>query len=256
MTLNPYTSNLLEFPGIAHGFFTRNSGVSSGIYESLNCGPGSSDDPKNVLENRNLVATHLTGKKAPINTLYQIHSSTLIILEKPMPEGERIKADALVTKQKGLILGVLTADCAPILFADPIAGVVASAHAGWRGALDEIIENVVAKMVHLGSMPEDISAVVGPAIGPDSYEVGEEFRDTFTQRRSENENYFKNRPGGKFLFDLERFCMDHLREAGLTKITGLSLDTHAKPQEFFSYRRTTHLSEKDYGRQISAIVLT
>lgn len=255
MTLNPYTSDLLKCPGIAHGFFTRNCGVSSGVYESLNCGPGSSDDPVNIAKNRDLVATHLTGTKGPINTLYQIHSSTLVILEKPMPPGERIKADALVTKQKGLVLGVLTADCAPVLFADPGAGIIAAAHAGWRGALDEILENVVANMVHLGAAKENIRAVIGPTIGAGSYEVGREFKTTFTNRRSENEGYFNDKPKGKFLFDLERFCLDHLREAGLTKITGLSLDTYPDDQEFFSFRRTFHRREPDYGRQISAIVL-
>ncbi|MEE8294275.1 MAG: peptidoglycan editing factor PgeF [Sphingomonadales bacterium] len=255
MTLRPFTSTLLESPGISHGFFTRNGGVSSGIYQSLNCGPGSADDPISVQQNRNQVAVHLTGSEGHINTLYQVHSSTLVVLDKAMPKGERVKADAMITKQKGLILGVLTADCAPILFADPVVGIIAAAHAGWRGALDEIIENVVANMTHLGSSLKDIRAVIGPAIGPDSYEVGKEFRDTFIQRRNENKKYFSNKSNGKFLFDLERFCLDHLAEAGLTKIAGFSLDTYAKPQEFFSYRRTTHLAEKDYGRQISAITL-
>lgn len=255
MTLRPHTSELLECPGIAHGFFTRKGGVSSGIYQSLNCGPGSADDPANVEANRNRVAVQLTGAEGPINTLYQVHSSTVCILDKPFPPGERHQADALITKQKGLILGVLTADCAPILFADPNAGVIAASHAGWRGALDEIIENVVANMVHLGASHENISAVIGPTIGAGSYEVGGEFKTTFTNRRSENESYFRDRPNGKFNFDLERFCLDHLREAGLTKIAGLSLDTYRNDEEFFSYRRTTHLAEKDYGRQISAIVL-
>lgn len=255
MTLKPYTSDLLDHPGIAHGFFTRNGGVSSGIYESLNCGPGSSDNPDHVKENRNRVAIHLIGKEQQINTLYQVHSSTLCILDKPFSPGERVKADALVTKQKGLVLGVLTADCAPVLLADPMAGIIAAAHAGWRGALDEVLENVVANMVHLGASLENISAVVGPAIAQDSYEVGCEFRDTFAQRREENEKYFLSKPDEKFWFDLERFCLDHLKEIGLTKITGVSLDTYALKNEFFSYRRTTHLHENDYGRQISAIAL-
>ena len=255
MTPHPKVSPLLSIPGVSHGFFTRGGGVSSGIYDSLNCGLGSKDDPAAVNENRNRVAQHLTGETRPINTLYQVHSSTIVILDKPIPAGEKIEADGLITREKNLILGILSADCAPVLFADPVAGIIATAHAGWRGAFDEVLENIVANMVHLGSALENIRAVVGPAIGMKSYEVGPEFRDVFLSRRDENHKYFKSKNNGKFLFDLERFCIDHLKESGLTKIAGLGLDTYRLEEDFFSFRRATHRAESDYGRQLSAICM-
>ncbi len=256
MDLKFKASPLLSDPAISHGFFTRQGGVSTGIYDSLNCGPGSSDDPAAITENRNRVSTCLTGKKRPINTLYQVHSSTIVLLDKPIPAGEKIEADGLITREQNLILGVLTADCAPVLFADPVGGIIAAAHAGWRGALDEIFENVVANMIHMGSSKENIRAVVGPVIGFESYEVGSGFKETFLQRREENQKYFKKKGSAKFLFDLERFCLDHLEEAGLTKISSLGFDTYTQEDEFFSFRRTTHRAEEDYGRQLSAICLT
>ena len=255
MTPDPKVSPLLNTPGVSHGFFTRKGGVSSGIYDSLNCGLGSTDDPAAVKENRSRVAMHLTGKKQPINTLFQVHSSTIVILDKPILAGEKIEADGLITQEKNLILGVLTADCAPVLFSDPVAGIIATAHAGWRGALDEVLENIVANMVQMGSALENIRAVVGPAIGMNSYEVGSEFRDVFLNRRKENQKYFKSKENGKFLFDLERFCIDHLRESGLTNIAGLGLDTYSLEEDFFSFRRATHRAEIDYGRQLSAICM-
>ena len=197
----------------------------------------------------------MTGSERAINTLYQVHSSTVLLLDKPIPLGERVQADALITREKGLVLGILTADCAPVLFSDPVAGIIAAAHAGWRGALDEVLENVVANMTHMGSKLEDIHAVIGPAIGVESYEIGRDFNDTFLLRREENQKYFKDKKNGKSLFDLGRFCLDHLKEAGLTNVTALSLDTYALEDQFFSYRRSVHRAEPDYGRQISAICL-
>lgn len=255
MTLKPKTHQLLEGKNVRHGFFTRRGGVSKGVYESLNCGPGSSDDRKNVLENRGRVAAFLTGKPGPINTLYQCHSSTLVLLDKPLNPKVPVKADALLTREKGLILGVLTADCAPILFSDPTAGFVAAAHAGWRGALAEVIENVVANMIHMGSKLENIRAVIGPCIGQESYEVQPDFREEFVRQRRENEKYFRPNQKASYQFDLEGFCLDHLKGAGLSKISALSLDTYSNGKEFFSFRRTTHRGEADYGRQISAIVM-
>lgn len=255
MTLKPRTHELLESRDVRHGFFTRKGGVSKGVYESLNCGPGSNDDRKNVFENRARVAAFLTGKPGQINTLYQCHSRTLVLLEKPLNPENPIKADALMTREKGLILGVLTADCAPILFSDPKAGIIAAAHAGWRGALDEVIENVVANMIRAGSSPEDIRAVIGPCIGQDSYEVQPDFREKFIRQRGANEKYFRAGKNAAYHFSLEGFCLDHLKEAGLVKISALSLDTYSNQDEFFSFRRTTHRQEADYGRQISAIVM-
>ncbi len=256
MDLEFKASPLLSAAGVCHGFFTRRGGISTGIYDSLNCGPGSSDDPAAVTENRNRISTCLTGTNRPINTLYQFHSSTIVLLDKPIPAGGKIEADGLITREQNLILGVLTADCAPVLFADPVGGIIAAAHAGWRGALDEILENVVANMIHMGSVVENIRAVVGPVIGAESYEVGSDLKDTFLQRREENKKYFRKKGSDHFLFDLERFCLDHLKEAGLTKISSLGLDTYTLEEEFFSFRRTTHRGESDYGRQLSAICLS
>lgn len=256
MDLEFKTAPLLSAQGVKHGFFTRKGGISTGMYDSLNCGPGSSDDPAAVAENRNRIAACLTGTAKPINTLYQVHSSTVVLLDKPIPPGEKIEADALITGEKNLILGILTADCAPVLLSDPGAGIIAAAHAGWRGALDDLLENVVANMIQMGAIKENIRAVVGPAIGAKSYEVRRDFKDAFLVRREENQRYFSDQGGGKFRFDLERFCLDRLREAGLTKISSLGLDTCAREQEFFSFRRATKRGEEDYGRQLSAIYLT
>ncbi len=255
MTLKSFTSPLLSAPGVSHGFFTRQGGVSKGIYASLNCGPGSADDPAAVRENRARVSRRLLGREEQINTLYQIHSPSVIILDKPMALENRVKADGLVTGEPGLILGVLTADCAPVLFSDPVAKIIGAAHAGWRGALDGVLENVVAKMVGLGSKAENIRAAVGPAIGVKSYEVGDEFRAEFMSRSPGNRAYFKAKETGKFLFDLERFCKDRLRAAGVGEVDAFALDTYAGEEDFFSYRRAYHRAERDYGRQVSAIAL-
>lgn len=254
MTLDPRHAPLLETAGVRHGFFTRQGGVSKGIYQSLNCGPGSNDDKQAVQENRARVVQHLGGT-GKLNTLYQIHSGNVIVLDRALPPGNVTKGDGLVTKTPGLVIAVLTADCAPVLFSDPAAGVIAAAHAGWHGALGGILGNVVGEMVKLGAAKENIRAAVGPAIGPESYEVGDEFLDAFKAKGLRFERFFKPAGKDKHLFALEDFCLDRLRAAGLTQIEGLSLDTYAFDKAFFSYRRTCHRNEPDYGRQAAAIVL-
>lgn len=244
----------LGLKGISHGFFTREGGVSQGIYKSLNVGTGSNDEPGNVQENRRRVAQKLGISLDHLATLYQVHSSDVITLDTPLC-GSRPKADAMVTKVAGIALGVLTADCGPVLFADGHTGVIGAAHAGWRGALGGVLHNTIIAMEKLGAQRENITAVLGPTIGPENYEVSEDFRNIFLDADDANIIYFVSTPKlGYYLFNLWSFITDQLKKAGV-QATGLNLCTYADEKRFFSYRRKTHRNEADYGRQISAIVL-
>ena len=248
---------LAGLPAIAHGFFTRRGGVSSGIYASLNCGPGSGDDPAAVAENRRRAAAALRqGCDAPLS-VHQVHGNTAIYATAPWPGEERPRADAMVTDRPGLVIGVLTADCAPVLMADPEAGIVAAAHSGWKGALAGIVEATVAVMESRGARRENIYAAIGPCIGPRSYEVGPEFPGRFDDPDIERAAFF--RPAatpGKWLFDLPGFAAFRLRQAGIRHVADIGRDTLENEDLFFSYRRATLRGEADYGRQISAICLT
>ena len=240
--------------GIRHGFFTRRGGVSGGIYAGLNVGQGSADAPESVAENRRRVAAHLGVAEPDLATLWQVHSPDVVTVSGPLP-AERPKADALVTDRPGVALGVLTADCGPVLFADADAGVIGAAHAGWKGAFTGVLENTVAAMTKLGARPERIVAVLGPSIGPRNYEVGPEFVARFTEADARNDRYFAASPrDGHAMFDLNAYTLDRLRAAGVTA-GHIDRCTYAHEDLFFSYRRTTHRAEPDYGRQISAIVL-
>lgn len=247
---------LLQLEGVRHGFFTRQGGVSTGIYDSLNCGVGSKDDPVRVAGNRERVAASLGVAADRLVTPYQVHSPTAVVATDSWERSEAPKADAVVTRVPGLAVGVSTADCAPVLLAEPKGGVVAAAHAGWRGALTGVIEQTVAQMEELGARRAEIVAVVGPAISQEAYEVGEEFRDRFLAASDANAAYFR-RPDRKSkpYFDLLGFAASRLRDAGLTRIDTLKQCTYGKEAELFSYRRSCHRGEPDYGRQISAIVL-
>ena len=247
-------ASLKDLPGLAHGFFTRNGGVSSGLYGSLNCGPGSSDVPENVQANRARVATALGVTPDSLLTVWQVHSPDAVVVDGPWT-AERPRADALVTATPNLAIGVLTADCTPILFADPQARVIGGAHAGWRGALSGVIEQTVEAMERLGAKRNRIAAAIGPAIGPDSYEIGPEFEQEFTSAGTGHAQFFHTTAAGRRHFDLPRFCRSRLEALGAGRIEDLGLDTYAGESRFFSYRRTTHRREADYGRQISAIVL-
>jgi hypothetical protein len=241
----------LALPGIAHGFFGRSGGVSTGIYESLNCGPGSSDDPAAIAENRRRVVEALVpGTK--LVTLNQIHSPFAHIVGPGWNWQERLSGDGLATDQPGVTLGILTADCAPVLFADSEARVVGAAHSGWKGALGGILESTIAAMESLGAKRENTAAVIGPCISQQNYEVGPEFRERFSDGR-----YFtaSDRPGA-FRFDLEGYAADRLVDAGVGSVARLSLCTYPPENGFFSFRRTTHRGEADYGREISGIALT
>jgi YfiH family protein len=247
----------LDVPGVAHGFFTREGGVSEGLYASLNCGLGSGDDAAHVVENRRRVAAALALEPGRLLTCHQIHSADVVVVDEPWSLAGRPRADAMVTKRAGIALGILTADCAPVLFVDPKAGIIGAAHAGWRGALTGVLDATVAAMRDLGAAAADIRAGIGPCIGQASYEVGPEFPAPFLAERATNERFFiaAARPG-HFQFDLAAYVADRLRHLGLARVDATGGDTAAESERFFSYRRSCHNRESDYGREISAIAIT
>ena len=236
-----------------HAFLGRTGGVSTGLFTSLNVGLGSSDDPAAVVENRRRAA-HLVAPGTRLVTLHQLHSA-IAVEAGEWADDARPQADALVTNRPDLVLGILTADCAPVLLADPQAGVVGAAHAGWKGALYGVLESVVAAMEQLGASRATISAAIGPCIGRASYEVGEEYMARFTAVNPDHADFFTPGAHGKAHFDLEGFCAARLATAGVTSIRLAGIDTRADAAHFFSYRRTTLAGEPDYGRQISLIAV-
>ncbi len=255
---NPITAGCLsDLPGIRHGFFTREGGVSQGIYASLNCGHGSADAPERVSENRRRVAAHLGIDGAErVMTLYQVHSATALSVSAPTPRDRLPKADALVTATPGLVVGALAADCTPVLFADPEAKVVAAAHAGWRGALSGILEATIAEMLRHGARPDRIRAAIGPCISQAAYEVGPEFEAAFVAADAANSRFFRRPvPGARPHFDLPGYVEMRMTRAGLGAVERQSLCTSSNESLLFSYRRMKRDGEPDYGRQISAIVV-
>jgi YfiH family protein len=244
----------LETPGVTHGFFTRQGGVSEGVYASLNGGVGSKDDPEAVAENRRRMARHLSVEPDHLLVPYQVHSADALIVDRPFTE--RPRCDGLVTATRGLALGVTGADCGITLFVEPEAHVIGAAHAGWKGALTGILEATLAQMEALGARRERITAVLGPTIGQDSYEVGPEFVARFAEAAEAYRSFFKPAPReGHAFFDLQGFIGMRLLKAGVGSFTNLGFDTYADETRFFSYRRCTHRQEPDYGRQIAAIAL-
>jgi len=247
---------LADLPGIRHGFFTRQGGVSGLLYSSLNCGPGSSDEPAHIGENRARVAKHLGAAEPDVVTLYQTHSATALAVEAPVPALGRPKADAVVTCTPGLAIGTLTADCAPVLLADAEARVVGAAHAGWRGAVSGILEAAIAEMERLGGRRERILAAIGPCINYTAYQVGPEFKAALIESSPENARFFhNNEPSERPHFDLPAYVEGRLEAAGLARIERNSPCTYTNESLFFNFRRSQHLEETDYGRQISAIVV-
>jgi len=246
--------NLGQVPGVRHRFLSRAGGVSAGIYAGLNCGLGSDDDRAHVIENRTRAARAIGADDDQLRTLYQVHSATVIDAET-MDPGAPPRADALVCTRPGMAIGVLAADCAPVLFADPTARIVAAAHAGWRGALDGVVEATVAEMEARGGDRARIVAAVGPCIGPASYEVGPEFPDPFLAQDGSNETFFTARPDSdRLLFDLPGYVRSRLTRAGISANSATGHDTY-RDENFFSYRRSCHRREPDYGRNLSLIVL-
>jgi len=240
--------------GTRHGFLGRRGGVSRGVCAGLNCGLGSDDDHDDVVENRRLAVDSIAPAAALVS-VHQVHSAEAVIATAPWPDDARPHADALVTDRPGLILGVVTADCAPVLLADREAGVIAAAHAGWKGAVGGVLASTVSAMVALGARAERIAAAVGPTIARASYEVDDRLRDNFLTADPANERFFALGRPGHWQFDLEGFVVARLAEAGVGRIEALGLDTYADPDRFFSFRRATHRREPDYGRQISLIAL-
>ena len=248
--------NLTGLAGITHGFFTRRGGVSNGIYDSLNCGIGSRDDPVAVKENRARAAAAIGAGAENFLTPYQIHSATAFIVEKPfVPGPQGPQADALVTRRAGFALAVSSADCVPFLFAEPQPGVFAAAHAGWRGALGGVLESAIAAMESLGAARARLRAAIGPAICAGAYEVGEDFRAAFLKKDASAEAFFSTGGAGKPHFDLPGYVEHRLASAQIGGIATIRLCTYSEEDRLFSFRRATHRGEGDYGRQVSAIML-
>ena len=239
---------------LPHGFLGRRGGVSVGVCAGLNVGFGSNDDREAIDGNRRLAIAAIL-PEASLATVHQIHSADVVVADRAWVQGERPRADAMVTDTPNLLLGILTADCAPVLFSDHHAVVVGAAHAGWRGALAGVTDATIDAMVELGARRENIHAAVGPCIAQPSYEVDEAFRDRFLDHDAENERFFIASDTGKPHFDLEAYVVHRLIAAGIDEVEALNLDTYADPDRFFSYRRATHRREADYGRQLSAIAI-
>lgn len=248
---------LSSHPVIRHAFFTRVGGVSEGLYASLNGGLGSGDRPEAVAENRSRMCAALGVPADRLVSLYQVHSADVVTVEAPFPPNDRPKADAMVTRVPGLALGIATADCGPILFADPDNRVIGAAHAGWKGALTGVIGATVAAMERLGAERSSIVAVLGPTISQVNYEVGPDFIARFTAEAPGMEGFLgAGEKPGHAQFDLPGFILARLNEAGIGEAAALNRCTYAEPDRFYSFRRTTHRREPDYGRLISAIALT
>ncbi len=256
--LRLYADSLSRLPGIAHAFFGRTGGVSAGIFSSLNCGPGSGDARDKVIENRRRALASLTpSPDASVLTMYQIHSAEVAIVRESWEIGNAPRADAMVTNLRGLALGILTADCAPVLLADTEAGVIGAAHAGWKGALAGVVESAIAGMERLGARRQRIASAIGPCISQANYEVGPDLRGQFVAADRGNADFFieSSRPD-RWQLDLAGYIVHRLMRAGIESIERISACTYAQDSDFFSFRRATHRREGDYGRQLSAILLT
>lgn len=249
-------SDALALDGIRHGFFTRQGGHSTGLFDSLNCGMGSGDDKQVVAKNRAVVAESLGVAPERLLSAWQVHSPDAVVVTGPWEGEERPRVDALVSRTPGVALGVLTADCGPVLFADPKAKVVGAAHAGWKGALAGVTSRTLEVMEGQGARRADITAVVGPMISQAAYEVGPEFPARFTDADPANARFFTpSARAGHAMFDLSGYLAHRLAAEGVGRVVNLSLCTFSDERRFFSYRRATHRNERDYGRLISAIAL-
>ncbi len=251
MTLEILTSDLLG--PVRHGFFTRRGGASSGIYHGLNCGLGSTDQREAVQINRARVAAAMNVPAENLSAVHQVHSADVLVITEPSQE--RPRADAMVTNVPGLALSILTADCQPVLFCDPEAGVIGAAHAGWRGTLNGVLEATLEAMEGLGARRENTAAVIGPSISQRAYEVGSEFFEDFAMQDDDYVRFFANGEGGRYLFDLPGLGLHRLRQAGAGVAEWTRHCTYSDPEKFYSYRRATHAKEADYGRLISCIRL-
>jgi YfiH family protein len=256
-TLSPIRSEALDLPGINHAFFTREGGVSTGIYASLNGGQGSRDDPAAVQDNKRRIAAFIGVEPDHLLTVHQFHSPDIVTVTTPWAAAERPRADGMVTARPGLALGIATADCGPVLFADPQAKIIGACHSGWKGAFGGVLEATLQAMEDLGATKTRITAVLGPTISAKAYEVGPEFVERFAIADPDNARFFRasDRDGHSY-FDLPAYIAARLALAGIGRFVDLALCTYADEQRFFSFRRTTHRAEADYGRLIAAITLT
>ncbi|NOR64026.1 MAG: peptidoglycan editing factor PgeF [Rhodobacteraceae bacterium] len=248
MALKPITSSRLTAP---HGFFTRHGGVSTSVFASLNCGFGSPEAPELISQNRALIASHVSVAPDRLFSVTQTHSADVLTINTPEDFSDGLEADAMVSNGKGIALGVLTADCAPVLFQDAKAGVIGAAHAGWRGAFGGILEATIKAMQTLGAT--NIKAVIGPCISQKNYEVGPEFFETFMNENSNHSRFFTNAPQEKYLFDLPSFTLHRLRQAGAIEAEWTGHCTYATPTDFYSYRYSQHNKLPSYGRLLSVI---
>lgn len=258
--MNQKTSQIVVCPefsllsNIKHAFFTRKGGISEGIYSSLNLGNGSNDNSDNVEKNREIAMELFGHSSKDLHTLYQIHSNDVI--EASGEFKERVEADALVSKTPGTVLGILTADCTPVVFADDENKVIGAAHAGWKGALSGILENTIKKMEELGANKHNIKVAIGPSISQDSYEVGKEFYDRFVMDEPTNAAYFiQSVQPQHYMFSLTSYVEHRLKNAGIDSITNVDMDTYTLEDDFYSYRRSCHKKEPDYGRNLTVIAL-
>lgn len=249
------TSSHLDQPGIKHGFMTREGGVSTGIYAGLNCGWGSRDDRDAILENRAIVAQRFSRPASQLVTMFQVHGTAVAVVDEPWAPGKAPEVDGVVTTRPGIILGALAADCAPILFADPKNMVVGACHAGWRGAVDGIAQATIDTMIDQGAERDQITAVIGPCIGPLSYEVGPDFSAPFLAQDRDYRRFFRPGDGDRQFFDLPGYLTQRLHEAAIAQVQATGDDTLPDETRFFSYRRSCHRQEADYGRQVSVIML-
>lgn len=254
--MTSHLMNMLPTKGISYGFLSNEDGASQGMYESLNCGPGSNDDTDLVFENRRIAANIISGRRdTPLVSCYQVHGNSVVDVNSDWGD-DRPKADAMATRKKGLLLGILTADCTPVLFMDATAHVIGAAHAGWKGALGGVLENTLTAMERLGAARGNITAMIGPTIHQQSYEVSSDFRETFLNTDKSYASFFADgKDSSHFQFDLPGFVKDRLNHANVGTIWHADIDTYTS-EHHFSFRRTTHRGEPDYGRQVSAIMLT
>lgn len=249
-------SEYLKLNGVSHGFFTRGGGHSNGIFASLNCGYGSGDDPDLVKMNREVVARALKVGDGQLVTAHQVHSADVVEVTEVWPLEGRLKVDGMVSRAKGIALGILTADCGPVLFVDQAAAVIGCCHAGWKGALTGVTDTTVVAMEKLGAKRDNIIAVIGPTISQVAYEVGPEFPKLFLEKSSAHGAFFKHSVKAEhFMFDLPGYLRERLKSIGLKSVHDLALCTYSDESRFYSYRRATHRGETNYGRLISAIAL-
>tara|TARA_B100001123_G_scaffold443894_1_gene591254 strand:- start:6 stop:767 length:762 start_codon:yes stop_codon:yes gene_type:complete len=251
-----YSEKLQKFKNIKHCFFSRKNGFSKGIYESLNCGIGSNDEKKNVIKNLELVSREVGCKKESLITLNQKHSNHVIFFENEKSIKNKLSGDAIVTKIKNVAIGILAADCAPILLYEPKKKIIGCIHSGWKGAFNGVVKNTVKKFKELNSDLNELIAVIGPCIKKESYEVKIDFYNRFTNQNPRNKYFFEKTNDNKFFFDLRAFINDEISNLGIKNVENIEIDTFSKRDFFYSYRRSCVEKEKDYGRCISVILMT